>query len=277
MTISSSIQRAIQNNNDAVDHLVKGDDSQAGRNFLTALQLVQEALGFALEKELSSHHNDGVIVGTTAVYIPLELDPTFLSSEFQQQHLNPRNAAVLEEEEKPKAVRFIDATESTTYRKYACGLHQYSMKISYSNDIANSTRACEAIAGIIIFNLGQVYLFQGLSCKPGCSSILLDQSRSLYERSYRLTTEHDVASIRDSSRVMGTLSNLALVNYLLNNQVNADKCVQTLLAVIVYLRQYYEEWSSRRPHVSSFAETHAQFLEVMAFHVLKDAITPPAA
>ena len=275
------IHEVIHRNNDAVDQLVKGDFSWAIRIFLLSLQLVQKALAETEEESESvSQQNNKVIVSTLAIHIPLTPAQLCLIFSCQKTPCNPQKSAEQEGETKIDCIELI-ANDAETHRrrKYAVGFYQYAMKIVPTRYLTMLTKACEAMAGIITFNLGQVYLIQSLSNPSGVSIRSLEQARSLYERSYRLTTEHGAASMMDSGRVMGTLSNLALANHLLNNEGNADQCLQTLLAVIVYLRQYHEEWSAARQseHEPSFADMHTQFLEAMALFVLREARTAPAA
>ena len=280
------IHEVIHKNNAAVDQLVKGDFSWASRIFLMSLQLVQKALADAVEESESvSHRNNRDVVSTLAVQIPLTPDQSCLIFSCQKNPWNPQKSSAEQEGEKKKTdcmeliTRDDDDAETHHRRKYAVGFYQYAIKIVPSRNLTIFTKACEAMAGIITFNLGQVYLIQSLSNYSGVSIRSLEQARSLYERSYRLTTEYGVASVMDSGRVMGTLSNLALANHLLNNEGNADQCLQTLLAVIVYLRQYHEEWNAARQseHEPSFADMHTQFLETMALFVLREALTAPAA
>jgi hypothetical protein len=113
-------------------------------------------------------------------------------------------------------------------------IYQHAWRITNEEHIWHSRLTCQALSGVIVYNLALVHHLQANQCTQeyeGYADLLHKASR-LYSCSQAI---HMNLPFLDFPRALGTWNNLAHIQTLIGDNCKATKCWEQLLALIVYL------------------------------------------
>ena len=201
-----SIAHAIFHNNKAAKLLQQGDCRDAISSLVTALSSIKRALQRLPpnKEELQCHEIDGSI---------------------ETSRLPCHEAA-------------MEASRATSTSSYVFDCATMISRINV-HDLSGCLMACNAISGIILWNLAishHFFAFQSISI--GSSRIYdecyLQKAKRFYETSYQIHVNAGGHPMIDWTRAMPILNNLALVNHAFGDIDQTHKCQQTLVSMIFF-------------------------------------------
>jgi hypothetical protein len=271
MTHASSFFSAIANNNEAVYHFETQDCSSAARCLTNSLRVVKQALAEASDANCSQ-----TVLTTEPVLITSACSTSTHSLQQQQQQQQQGTSNCM-------AFSYYTHKEalSSTLPEESRYVYGYASRIS-TNALVHCNETCKSVSAIVVYHLALLQHLHALKFQDvsdaSTSSTCLRKALRLYIHSYRLHMSG--SSSIDHQWAMGLVNNLAHVNHMLNDQLQANQYWQMLLSLILCVREFQysdDQGGCVSTTMRREEEPMVGFLTNVAHLMLKSAVSAPAA
>ena len=139
--------------------------------------------------------------------------------------------------------RSVDISLPPHVSSFSSGFTQVHSQAAILEQVSTSpfsSNTCNTVSAVVVFNLALLHHIRGLCDSSSGSS---EKAQRLYEHSYQLHLNDATASLcsansSDCYRCMLILNNLAHIHASLGSMERAKQCLQRLLTLFWYLREY---------------------------------------